>query len=89
MAWIEQKTNIYKEWTEGEELVGIYVGEEDKYFKVDNGKEVELVKKTSLLVAGLKDIRIGNKIKITYKGVELTKNNFELMIFKVEKWVEG
>jgi hypothetical protein len=88
MVWVEQKTNIYKEWEEKEVLEGVYVGEEEKFYKIDNGKEIENIKKTSLLVAGLKDVRIGNKVRITYEGVQPTKSGFELMIFKVEKWVE-
>jgi hypothetical protein len=88
MTWVEQKTNIYKEWTEGEVLEGIFVGEEDKCFKIDDGQKVHLVKKTSMLVAGLAEVRIGQKVKITFIESKKTKNDFDLMVFKVEKWVE-
>lgn len=89
MVWQELNTNKYKEWEEGETLEGIYVGlDGDEALKIDTGKEVVYVKKTSMLETAFGDVKVGKKVRVTFKEFKKTKKGFDMMVFKVEKWSE-
>lgn len=88
MSWKEQQTNKYKEWNKGETLEGVLVGKEENELRISNNtnKKVELIKATSMLKAGFKDVEVGDKVKIVYEGTKETAKGNTLMLFKVYKW---